>query len=282
LGLHSSADVAHSTFAAKALWSQALSLQTQSSERATPTGDADANGGDENVLLSMAEDILKVVLNKEFEFDMTRVKHLCADRQGETFGPTTPTTVVLYQELERHNALKDKLERTLRELIKALTGEIGMSPDLEAMTDALSRGRLPDAWKSAAPPTEKDLQSWMTWYKKREKQFKDWVETVEPKVIWLSGLHCPETYIAALIQRACRKMGWPLDASAAYTEVTDFVDADEIQSHPEIGCYISGLFLEGAVWDRVHRCLAQPSDDDKSSSTELPILRLSPALRSAS
>ena len=282
LGLHSSADVAHSTFAAKALWSQALSLQTQSSECATPTGDADANGGDENVLLSMAEDILKVVLNKEFEFDMTRVKHLCADRQGETFGPTTPTTVVLYQELERHNALKDKLERTLRELIKALTGEIGMSPDLEAMTDALSRGRLPEAWKSAAPPTEKDLQSWMTWYKKREKQFKDWVETGEPKVIWLSGLHCPETYIAALIQRACRKMGWPLDASAAYTEVTDFVDADEIQSHPEIGCYISGLFLEGAVWDRVNRCLAQPSDDDKSSSTELPILRLSPALRSAS
>jgi hypothetical protein len=37
--------------------------------------------------------------------------------------------------------------------------------------------------------------------------------------MWLSGLHIPETYIAALVQAACRDKGWPLDKSTLYTKV---------------------------------------------------------------
>jgi dynein heavy chain len=38
-------------------------------------------------------------------------------------------------------------------------------------------------------------------------------------VMWLAGLHAPETYLAALVQMACRHRGWPLDRSTLYTQV---------------------------------------------------------------
>ena len=61
------------------------------------------------------------------------------------------------------------------------------------------------------------------------------VKEGEPKVIWLSGLHIPESYLTALVQAACRKNGWPLDHSTLYTEVTQCRDEDEV----------SGLLRQG-------------------------------------
>ena len=43
----------------------------------------------------------------------------------------------------------------------------------------------------------------------------------EPYVMWLSGLHIPESYLTALVQATCRKNGWPLDKSTLYTSVTE-------------------------------------------------------------
>jgi hypothetical protein len=67
--------------------------------------------------------------------------------------------------------------------------------------------------------TEKMLSTWMIWFLRRYAQYIDWAENGEPKVMWLSGLHIPETYIAALVQTACRDRGWPLDRSTTYTQV---------------------------------------------------------------
>lgn len=57
----------------------------------------------------------------------------------------------------------------------------------------------------------------------------------EPKIMWLSGLHIPESYLTALVQAACRKNGWPLDLSTLYTEVTQFRSEDEIMDRPRKG-----------------------------------------------
>lgn len=43
----------------------------------------------------------------------------------------------------------------------------------------------------------------------------------EPYVMWLSGLHIPESYLTALVQATCRRNQWPLDKSTLYTSVTD-------------------------------------------------------------
>lgn len=50
----------------------------------------------------------------------------------------------------------------------------------------------------------------------------------EPGVMWLSGLHIPESYLTALVQATCRRNDWPLDRSTLFTQVTKFQDADEV------------------------------------------------------
>lgn len=42
----------------------------------------------------------------------------------------------------------------------------------------------------------------------------------ELKIMNLSGLHVPESYLAALMQIAARKNQWPLDKVTFYTQVT--------------------------------------------------------------
>lgn len=61
------------------------------------------------------------------------------------------------------------------------------------------------------------------------------MEEGEPNVMWLSGLHIPESYLTALVQATCRKNGWPLDHSTLYTEVTQYRSEDEIKVKPGQG-----------------------------------------------
>ena len=60
----------------------------------------------------------------------------------------------------------------------------------------------------------------------------------EPNVMWLSGLHIPESYLTALVQATCRKNGWPLDKSTNYTTVTEYVNADDVTERAHQGMMI--------------------------------------------
>ncbi|TNN52939.1 Dynein heavy chain 10, axonemal [Liparis tanakae] len=92
--------------------------------------------------------------------------------------------------------------------------------------------------------------------------------------MWLSGLHIPESYLTALVQAACRTNGWPLDLSTLYTEVTQYRSEDEVSMRPEQGCFVSGLYLEGADWDMEEGCLVK--SQPKVLVVELPILKVIP------
>jgi dynein heavy chain, axonemal len=124
------------------------------------------------------------------------------------------------QEIERFNLLIIGMKQSLFTLKRALIGEIGMSTDLEEMSNQIFNGFVPSKWLSLAPATLKNLVGWMEHFQRRNKQYRDWIEIEEPKVIWLSGLHIPESYLTALVQTTCRAKNWPLDKSLMYTEVT--------------------------------------------------------------
>ena len=124
------------------------------------------------------------------------------------------------------------------------------------------------------PATEKGLGSWLTHFKRRDAQYRGWLSDGEPNVMWLSGLHIPEPYLAALVQTACRAKGWPLDKSIMYTEVTSFREESEVSERPPFGCYASGLYLEGASWDHERGCLRKQLP--KVLVEELPILQVIP------
>ncbi|XP_046412623.1 dynein axonemal heavy chain 10-like [Neodiprion virginianus] len=73
---------------------------------------------------------------------------------------------------------------------------------------------------------------------------------------------------------ACRKNAWPLDRSLTYTAVSNFRDAAEVEERPDQGCYVQGLYLEGACWDSEGHCLKR--SHPKVLIEELPVLTVIP------
>merc|ERR1712054_688067 len=167
----------------------------------------------------------------------------------------TPAQVVLMQELDRFNFLLQKMLSSLKTLQKALVGEVGMSNELEEVLNALFSANLPPAWRRFAPATKMMLANWMAHFQRRFKQYNGWVKNGEPKCMWMSGLHIPETYLAALVQQCCRSKGWALDRSTLFTKTTKMKSESEVKEKPEFGAFVRGLFLEGAAWDHENSVL---------------------------
>ncbi|XP_031712248.1 dynein heavy chain 10, axonemal [Anarrhichthys ocellatus] len=257
LGLHSNAEIGYYTQAAKDMWTHLRDLHPQ-------TGESAGSISRDEVISQVAQDIQNK-LPKLFDLDVI-CKKLGSD--------ISPTSVVLLQELERFNKLVVRMQRSLAELQRALAGEVGMSSELDEVARALFNGHIPAIWKKLAPETLKSLSNWMSHFKRRYEQYSYWVDEGEPKVMWLSGLHIPESYLNAVVQAACRENGWPLELSTLHTQVTQYRSEDEVSDGPGQGCFVSGLYLEGADWDTEKGCLVRSTP--KVLVVELPILRVIP------
>ncbi|XP_076453104.1 dynein axonemal heavy chain 10-like [Babylonia areolata] len=256
-GLHPNAEIGYYTQAARDMWSHLVELQPQ-------TGDTGAGISREEFIDKIATDVLNK-LPAEFELDKIRKKY------GVEI---TPTTVVLLQELERFNVLISRMRRSLATLKRALAGEVGMSSELDDVARSLFNGIIPSIWRRLAPDTLKSLGNWMLHFEKRFQQYNTWVNESEPSVMWLSGLHIPESYLTALVQATCRKNGWPLDKSTLYTNVTQFATAEDVTERTSQGCFVHGLYLEGAGWDMKESCLIKQKP--KQLIQELPVLKIIP------
>ncbi|XP_011694340.1 PREDICTED: dynein heavy chain 10, axonemal [Wasmannia auropunctata] len=257
-GLHPNAEIGYFTQAVKGMWRHLIELQPQTA--VTVTGVSK-----DEFIDNMAREILTKM--PPMLYDISKVKR--------NFGATAaPTAIVLFQELERVNKLIETITRTLNQLKKAIAGEIGMDVMLENISVALYNGMLPKEWARLAPDTRKNLAGWMDHFQKRIDQYTNWSGANEPVVLWLSGLHVPETYLVALVQMTCRKNNWPLDRSVIYTTVSKFSNPDDIEERPDQGCYVHGLYLEGARWDIEEHCLKR--SHPKVLIEELPILTIAP------
>ncbi|KAM8866758.1 dynein axonemal heavy chain 10 isoform 2-T2 [Synchiropus picturatus] len=257
MGLHSNAEIGYYTLAVKDMWRHLIDLQPQTSESGRSLS--------RDEYISQVTQDIQTKLPQLFHLDVIRNK-MGAD--------ISPTSVVLLQELERFNTLLERMKRSLSELQRALLGDVGMSTELDELSRALFNGHIPAIWRKLAPDTLKSLGSWMSHFNRRHELYQSWVDSGEPKVMWLSGLHIPESYLTALLQAACRKNGWPLDLSTLYTQVTRYRSEEEISQKPGQGCFISGMYLEGADWDMEKGCLVRCKP--KVLVSELPILKVVP------
>lgn len=223
-GLHPNADISYYSSATKAMWSGLIEMQP----RVGATGGGISR---EEYIENVANDV-KSRIPDPFDLPVLR----------REIGTPSPVQVVLLQELEAWNVVVRVMRTTLKDLSRALAGEIGFSADLEALGSSLFNGQLPAAWAKVNPPTQKMLGSWMLWFERRHAQYETWATKGEPKVMWMSGLNTPETYIAALVQTACRAKGWPLDKSTLYTQASWPAAAI---SHPFVGAI--GHHYDGAI-----------------------------------
>ena len=259
-GLHPNAEITYYTNDAKSLWNNTLKMESVGSSNISP------QERDKRL-----EEICKDLLEKT-TFDMEPM--VLRSKRLEENKELKPTEVVLFQEMERFKKLSDKIQGSLSNLLKALSGKIGMNAELDNLAASLYNSFLPSSWAKLAPATEKKLGSWVQHFLRRRAQYISWHSNGEPPVMWLSGLQIPESYLTALVQTACRAKGWALDKSTLFTTVTTEVHPDRITKGPDFGCFVTGLFLEGVAWDSQRNCVR--AQKPKELIFEMPVMKINP------
>jgi dynein heavy chain len=154
------------------------------------------------------------------------------------------------------NTLLSEIRTSISDLDKGLKGQLNMSQAMEDLASAFLINQWPGRnllskcmWEKLAWPSQKNLTSQFADMLMRVEQLVKWTENFEtPKSIWLPGLFNPSSYLTAAQQVTARKTGLALDKMTIETHVTNMWDPTEVKEYAEDGCYIHGLFLEGARW----------------------------------
>ncbi|KUF99279.1 Cyclin-P3-1 [Phytophthora nicotianae] len=181
---------------------------------------------------------------------------------------------VLVQEVQRYNALLRVLQVSLPNLQRALRGLIVMSPELEAMATCLFNQKVPPQWEKKAYPSLKALGGWVDDLLERLQFLTKWVDNGIPPVFWLSGFFFPQGFLTGILQNHARQFGLAID-SLSFDFLMQNQIADSIKTKPEKGgCYMTGLFLEGARWDRISHSLVDPLP--KELFARMPVVHLLP------
>ncbi|CAF3701942.1 unnamed protein product, partial [Rotaria sordida] len=215
-------------------------------------------------ILSLIDDILQQIPPKK---DLNIIK-----QKFKQF--LTPLTIVLIQEIQRFNLLTSIMWKSINELKQALNGQINFSFQLDEINKYLYHGQIPLLWRSYTPQTKKSLGNWIEHFQRRNQQYDTWINNGELKIINLSGLHVPESYLAAIIQIAARKNRWPLDKVTFYTNVTKWQNIDDVDESIQGIYLIEGLYLEGAGWDIENHCLIEQSN--KQLIQMMPLIKIIP------
>ncbi|XP_056381079.1 dynein axonemal heavy chain 1 isoform X2 [Hyla sarda] len=180
---------------------------------------------------------------------------------------------VLVQEVIRYNRLLSTLFQTLRDLLKAMKGQVVMSSQLELMANSLYNNSVPELWRAKAYPSLKPLASWVIDLLQRIDFLQKWITEGIPAVFWISGLFFPQAFLTGTLQNFARKHIISIDTISFDFKVLSETVAD-LQERPSEGCYISGLYLEGACWDKTTMQLAEARP--KELYTEMAVIWLCP------
>ncbi|EKX31472.1 hypothetical protein GUITHDRAFT_83101 [Guillardia theta CCMP2712] len=168
---------------------------------------------------------------------------------------TDSMNTVLTQELLRFNVVIDNVRSSLQQLLNAVKGIVLMSSDLERMSVSFLNGSIPSLWSSKCYPSLKPLGPFYDDFLRRLHFFQTWINNGAPCVFWLSGFYFTQSFLTGTLQNFARKHKKAIDTLSWSFQVMR--EAEEELDRPEDGCYIHGLFLDGAGWDPQQNHLAE-------------------------
>eukprot|EP00497_Spongosphaera_streptacantha_P000198 TRINITY_DN1124_c0_g1_i1.p1 TRINITY_DN1124_c0_g1~~TRINITY_DN1124_c0_g1_i1.p1 ORF type:complete len:271 (-),score=41.93 TRINITY_DN1124_c0_g1_i1:176-988(-) len=182
---------------------------------------------------------------------------------------------VLIQELKRFNRLLGVVKETLKNLQKALRGEVVMSQELEKFGDSMFNVQVPDLWAAVAYPSLKPLGSWVTDLIKRLTFFQDWIDSGIPTTFWISGFFFTQSFLTGTLQNHARWNKVSIDQIAFDFVVVPDIPPDHKERTPgNQGCYVHGVYLEGAGWDLAEGTLCESKP--KQLYISMPTIWLKP------
>ncbi|XP_044602978.2 dynein axonemal heavy chain 3 isoform X2 [Equus asinus] len=201
------------------------------------------SGGSGKSPQEVVEDLAQDILSKlPSDFDLEVIMKLYPVVYEESMN------TVLRQELIRFNRLTKVVRRSLIDLGRAIKGQVLMSSELEDVFSSMLVGKVPAMWMAKSYPSLKPLGGYVADLLARLAFFQDWVDNGPPVVFWISGFYFTQSFLTGVSQNYARKYTIPIDHIGFEFEVT--TQETVMESNPEDGAYIKGLFLEGARWDR--------------------------------
>lgn len=234
------------------------------------TGGGGGGGGEEEASMSpmaIAEDlcgqILEEVQEKKFATDDVS-KSLSEEEKG-------PYQFVFLQECEYMNGLVYEMVRGLQELQLGFKGELTMSETMEELATSLYQEKLPTWWVKLGFASTRPLKSWRVNLQDRCAQLDEWIgdPLTIPKVVDISRLFNPQSFLTAIKQLCCQNTGQELDKLQVFTEVTKR-EAKQVDAASKDGAFVTGMFLEGARWDTTSNSVEDSKP--KEMFTQMPVI----------
>uniref|UniRef100_A0A7S2M8B7 Dynein heavy chain C-terminal domain-containing protein n=1 Tax=Zooxanthella nutricula TaxID=1333877 RepID=A0A7S2M8B7_9DINO len=236
----------------------------------TLTGGGAGGGGDDadtQSPMAIAEqtcgEILEEVQEKKFATDDVS-RAMSEEEKG-------PYQFVFLQECEYMNGLVYEMVRGLQELQLGFKGELTMSEVMEDLANCLFAEKLPMWWVKLGFASTRPLKSWRVNLQERCVQLDDWINDPLniPKVVDISKLFNPQSFLTAIKQLCCQNQGLELDKLQVFTEVTK-KEAKKVEAASKDGAFCSGMWLEGARWDPVTNSLEDSRP--KEMFTPMPVI----------
>ena len=231
-GLHENADITSAINETNKLLGNVLSLM--------PRVSSAAGKSQEEELQDLANDVLKK-LPDAFDIPEAAKKRPIIKEES--------LNTVLQQELLRFNKLTNLIKTTLKNLIRAIRGEVVMSVDLEQVGNDLFDNKVPKIWGDASYPSLKPLASYIIDLVKRLEFMDQWIKNGAPSSFWISGFFFTQSFLTGIKQNHARKYVIPIDQiDFDFEIISNPAKIDTTKKAPD-GCYINGLYIEGCRWD---------------------------------
>ena len=238
-GLHDNADITSAINETNKLLGNVLSLM--------PRVSSGSGKSQEEELSERANDILGK-LPPPFDILEASKKHPIRKDQS--------MNTVLQQELLRFNKLTSQVKLLLKNLIRAIKGEVVMSVELEAVGNAMFDNLVPESFSKVSYPSMKPLGSYISDLVKRLQFMQKWVDDGAPTSFWVSGFYFTQSFLTGVKQDHARKYVISIDQIDFDFEVVSNPDKVDTSKKATDGCYIYGLFIEGCRWDCENEVLA--------------------------
>ncbi|KAG5489239.1 hypothetical protein GH5_00103 [Leishmania sp. Ghana 2012 LV757] len=265
-GLHENADITcarNETFETL----QAIVLLQGEQGRSGDSASASSKASTPDEMVKTFAEAIRRKVAAPFDLDQFRRKYPTKYEES--------MNTVLVQEAIRFNRLVSLLHQTLEELPMAIRGEVVMSKELEEVYLALFNNQVPALWSEKAYPSLKALGAWVDDLVRRLAMVQDWYIHGHPKTHWISGFFFPQAFLTSILQNYARRMHISID-TISYDFEWMSTNPASVTAPPEVGCYIHGMFVEGARFDPAKLTLAESLP--KVLYEQAPMLWLKPVI----
>lgn len=117
-----------------------------------------------------------------------------------------------------------------------------MSSELESVATAMNNGQVPKSWADKSYPSLKPLGSYIGDLIARLAFFQKWIDEGPPPNFWISGFFFTQSFLTGTLQNYARRHKIAIDT----LQYSFIVCRSEPGAAAVDGCYIHGLFIDGA------------------------------------